>query len=122
MILLKLEEENSKADSQTLLCWANMAHNSLQMWNSYSSHQLVFGQNSSLYGIMTVRLPALEGTPASEVFAKHLNSLHRAREAYIQTEANERIRRALHTKVRALERFMNMEMLYTARGMEKTGG
>ena len=41
MMLLKLQEDNAKTDSQTLLCWANMAHNSLQMWNGFSSHQLV---------------------------------------------------------------------------------
>lgn len=52
---------------------------------------------------MTDRLPALEGTTTSEVFAKHLNALHEARKAYIQTEANERIWRALRTKVRAGE-------------------
>ena len=31
MMLLKLKEENEKTDSQTLLSWANMARNSLQM-------------------------------------------------------------------------------------------
>ena len=103
MMLLKFEEENGITDSQTLFCWANMARNSLQMWNGYSSHQLVFGQNPNLPGIMTDRLPALEGTTTSEVFAKHLNALHEARKAYIQTEANERIRRALRTKIRAAE-------------------
>ena len=40
MMLLQLDEENGKADSQTLLCLANIARNSLQMWNGYSSHQL----------------------------------------------------------------------------------
>ena len=52
---------------------------------------------------MTDRLPALEGTTASAVFAKHLNAWHKGREAYIQTETNECIRRALLTKVRAAE-------------------
>ena len=42
MVLLKLKEENEKTNSQTLLCWANMAHNSLQMWNGFICHQLVF--------------------------------------------------------------------------------
>ena len=102
-MLLKLEEENQKLDSQTLLCWANMARNSLQMWNGYSSHQLVFGRNPKLPGIMTDALPALEGITSSEIFAQHLNMLHKSRSAYIQTEADERIRRALRTKVRASE-------------------
>lgn len=62
MMLLKLEEENGKTESQTLLCWANMACNSLQMWNGYRSHQLVFGKNPSFPGTMTDRLPVLDGT------------------------------------------------------------
>ena len=68
-MLLKLEEENQHTDSGTLLCWANMARHSLQMWNGFSSHQLVFGQNPNLPGIMTDKLPALEGKTSSEVFA-----------------------------------------------------
>ena len=103
MMLLKLTEENQSTDSQTLLGWANMARNALQMWNGFSSHQLVFGQNPNLPGIMTDGLPALIGATSSKVFADHLNALHESRRAYIQTESSERIRRALRTKVRAAE-------------------
>ena len=53
MMLLKLVEEIQKLDSHSLLHWKNTARNSLQMWNGYSSHQLVFGQNPKLPGIMT---------------------------------------------------------------------
>lgn len=60
MMLLKLEEENRKTDSQTLLSWANMARNSIQMWNGFSSHQLVFGKNPNLPGIMTDGLPVVK--------------------------------------------------------------
>ena len=120
-MLLKLEEENQHTDSGTLLCWANMARNSLQMWNGFSSHQLVFGQNPNLPGIMTDRLPALEGKTSSEVFAKHLNALHEARRAYIQTESNERVRRALRTKVRAAEQTFEKgdPVFYKREGKEK---
>ena len=45
----------------------------------------------------------LEGSTSSEIFAKHLNALHSSRRAYIETEANERIRRALRGKIRAAE-------------------
>ena len=116
-MLLKLEEENGKTESQTLLCWANMACNSLQIWNGYRSHQLVFGKNPSFPGTMTDRLPVLDGTTTSEVFAKHLTTLHEARKAYIQTEANERTRRALRTKVRAAEQvFEHGDVVYYKRG------
>jgi hypothetical protein len=61
------------------------ALNSLQMWNGFSSHQLVFGKNLNLPNIMQAELHALEGTTCSEAFSKHLNALHEIRKAYIQT-------------------------------------
>ena len=63
-----------------------MARNFLQMWNGYSSHQLVFGRNPKLPVIMTDALPALEGITSSQIFAQHLNMLHKSRSAYIQTD------------------------------------
>ena len=116
MMLLKLEEENRNTDSQTLLCWANMARNTLQMWNGFSSHQLIFGKNPNLPGVMTDGLPGLEGSTSSDTFAQHLNALHSSRRAYIQTEANERIRRALRGKIRAAEDiFENGDMVFYKR-------
>ena len=35
MMLLRLKEKNETTDKQTLLCWANMARSSLQMWNGF---------------------------------------------------------------------------------------
>ena len=121
MLLVKLEADFGKINSQTLLSWANMARNSLQMWNGYSSHQLVFGENPNLPNIMNNNLPALQGTTSSEVFAQHLNALHAARKAFIQTEADERIRRALRNKVRASEQiFENGErVFYKREGKER---
>lgn len=101
MMLLKLQCEYPKASVQTLLCWANMARNSLQMNNGFSSNQLVFGTNPNLPNILQENPPALEGTTSSESFAHHLNILHAARQAFIQSESSERIRRALRHKVRA---------------------
>ena len=121
MMLTKLEDEQNGANSETLLCWANMARNCLQMWNGFSSHQLVFGTNPNLPGIMTDKIPALDGTTTSETFAKHLNTLHASRKAFIDTEANERIRRALRAKVRAAEQiYTNGDMVFYKReGKEK---
>ena len=114
--VLKLEADFGKINSQTLLSWANMARNSLQMWNGYSSHQLVFGENPNLPNIMNNKLPALQGTTSSEVFAQHLNALHAAHKAFIQTEADERIRRALRNKARASEKiFENGERVFYKR-------
>ena len=66
-------------------------------------------------------LPALEGTTRSEVFSQHLNALHATRKAFIQSEAEERIRRALRNKVRASEQvFMNGDrVFYKREGKER---
>ena len=122
MMLVKLEAEYGKTHSQILLSWANMARNSLQMWNGYSSHQLVFGENPNLPNIMNDHLPALEGTTSSEVFAKHLNALHAARKIFIQTEDDVRIRRALRNKVRASEQiFVNSDKVFYKREGKTVG-
>ena len=116
MMLLKLEAENSKVELETLLSWANMARNSLQMYNGFSSHQLVFGKNPNLPNIMQAELPALDGATSSEVFFKHLKALHETRKAYIQSEADERIRRALRSKIRASEQvFQNGDLVFYKR-------
>lgn len=121
MMLVKLEAGYGNSNSQTLLSWANMARNSLQMWNGYSSHQLVFGQNPNLPNIMNDNLPALEGITNSENFAKHLNTLHAAHKAFIQTEADEMMRQALRNKVRASEQvFENgYRVFYKREGKER---
>ncbi|KAL5007820.1 hypothetical protein ScPMuIL_016626 [Solemya velum] len=120
-MLVKLAAENKGVELETLLAWANMARNSLQMWNGFSSHQLVFGTNPNLPNVVQAELPALEGTTTSEAFAKHLNTLYETKKAYIKTEADERIRRALRTKVRATEQvFENGDkVFYKLEGKEK---
>lgn len=116
MMHTKLEDENKTVNIETLLAWANMARNSLQMWNGFSSHQLIFGQNPNLPNIMKADLPALEGSTSSETLSKHLNTLHEARRAFILSEADERIRRALRTKVRAAEeKYDNGDLVFYKR-------
>ena len=86
-----------------LLGWANMAKNCLHTNHGFSSHQLVFGTNPKLPNILTASPPALEGKTMSKIFATHLNTLHAAREAFINSEADERLRRALRHKIAAIE-------------------
>lgn len=103
MILAKLEAQYPKTPFDVLLQWACMARNSLAMWNGFSSHQLVFGASPNLPNILTDNLPALEGSTQSDVFAQHLNALRSARKAFIESESDEKIRRALRSKVRTSE-------------------
>ena len=73
------------------------------MFNGFSSNQLVFGKNPNLPNFLTDKVPALEDSTTSSVLAEHLNALHTARQAFIQSESDERIRRALRTKIRTNE-------------------
>ena len=116
MMLIKLQDQCPGTNLQVLLAWANMAKNCLQMWHGFSSYQLVFGQNPNLPNIMTDQVPALGGTTTSEVLSKHLNALHAARQAFVQSESDERIRRALRSKIRSSEQmFDHGESVYYKR-------
>ena len=61
------------------------------------------------------------GSTSKGSFAEHLNVLHSARKAYIQSELEERIRRALRYKVRASEQVFNNEdnVFYKREGTER---
>ena len=115
-MLEMLQEDHPDVGAETLLAWANMAKNSLQMYHGYSSFQIVLGQNPNLPNITNANLPALEGRTSSEVLAKHLNALHASRQAFIKCESDERIRRALRHQVRAVEqRFQPGDIVYYKR-------
>ena len=97
----KIMEDNPKLPLSQAISWGINAKNCLQMWNGFSSYQLVFGQNPNLPNVMTDKLPALEGTTTSGIVTSHLNALHSARRAYIEVESSEKVRRALNHKIRA---------------------
>ena len=121
MILTKLQAEYPKSRMSVLLKWAILAKNSLAMWNGYSSHQLVFGQNPNLPNILQARIPALDDFTSSETFAEHLNALHSAREGFIQSEYCGRIKRALRHRIRASEQTFHHgdKVFYKRDGHEK---
>ena len=62
------------------------------------SNQLVFSYNPNFPSVTENKLPALEGVTSSELVASHLNAWHSARRRFIETEADEKLRRALKHK------------------------
>ena len=92
--LSKILEDDPKMNTNTALAWAINAKNSLQMWNGFSSYQLVFGQNPNIPNTMCDKPPALEGKTTSATFAEHINALYSPRRAYISAESSEQVRRA----------------------------
>ena len=75
------------------------------MWRRFSIYQLVFGRNPNLANVMSDK-PAFTGPTTSKTLEK-LFTLHAAHKSFIETESNERIRRALRHKVRSCETVFN---------------
>ena len=98
-ILLKIKED-SACDLNTALSWAIMAKNCLHSVNGFSPYQLVYGRNPNLPSVLTDKPPALEGTSVSKYITNHMEALHVSREAFVEAESSERIRRTLRRQCR----------------------
>ena len=85
---------------EVALAWCLSAKNALLNAYGYSPNQLVFGYNPNFPSVIENKLPALEGVTSSKMIASHLNALHSARKRFIETEADEKLRRALRHKTR----------------------
>ena len=84
----------------TALAWCINAKNSLSNVHGFSPYQLAIGTNPRLPSTLTDNLPALTTDSTSKSLSENLQALHKAREAFIQCENSERIRRALSHNIR----------------------
>ena len=84
----------------TALYWCVNAKNSLYNKHGFTPYQLSIGTNPQLPSLMDDKPPALSGKPATQMIKENLQMLHKAREAFIQSEHSERIRRALAHNIR----------------------
>ena len=92
--------QDTNCDFDMALCWCLCAKNSLQNNHGFSPLQLSIGMNPRLPSILSNRPPAYDSTSCSNLIRDNLNGLHRAREAFIESERSERISRALSHNVR----------------------
>ena len=94
---------DSKCSIQLALVWALNAKNSLQNVAGFSPFQLVLGSNPSLPSTMSDNTPALTMKSPSKVLKENLDAIHKARNAFIACENDERIRRALTHNIRTTQ-------------------
>ena len=85
---------------EVALAWAVSAKNSLETHLGFSPNQLVFGRNPNYPACLRDKPPALEPPSGSDLVRTHLNAMHSARQAFIQNESSEKLRRALLHQVR----------------------
>ena len=97
---MKMMSDSPECSLEVALAWSINAKNSLHNVYGFSPSQLVFGRNLNIPSILTDKLPALSRRTQSEEVARLLNAMHDARKAFIESEASEKIRRALRHNVR----------------------
>ena len=82
-------------DIEIALAWCLNVKNALQNVHGFSPYQLALGQNPKLPASDTDRPSALATSqPKSDVLPQNLNALHGAREAFMEVEHSERVKRA----------------------------
>ena len=92
--------EDNKIDLELALAWFINAKNSLANVHGISPFQLALCQNLHLPSTFVDKLPALTPVATSKILADNLTVLHKAHEAFIQSESSEKLRRALNHNIR----------------------
>ena len=103
-IFLKLKADQTwDIPDSSLMKYCSIAKNCLSNKDGFSPQQIVRGYAPRLPSTLDQDLPALENVTTSDVIRSHLITLHKTREAYIQSENADRIRRALRANIRCNE-------------------
>lgn len=95
--LYKTLEEISNFD--LALAWAVQAKNSLYNFHGFSPFILVFGKNPKIPTTIDSSLPTLENRTTSEILAENLNAMNAARQNFLKSESEEKVKRALRRNV-----------------------
>ena len=91
--------EDTKCDAQMALAWAVAARNALDNKAGFSPNQLVFGFNPAIPDLYSSDLPGLQDISSSEIVRKNLNAVHKARDDFIKSQSDERVKQALRRNV-----------------------
>ena len=94
--------EDTGCSIETALAWAVHAKNSLSNINGFSPYQLLLGKNPVTVSLDDPYISPLtvEDESPSEKVAEHIKSIYAARHAQMQSEAQEKIRRAIRNQTR----------------------
>ena len=93
--------EDTKCNISIALSWCLNAKNSLNNVHEFSPYQLAIGQNPKLPSNFVNKPPALSREDTYKIISDNLQALHRSREAFIQAESFEGIKRALNHNIRS---------------------
>ena len=103
-ILRQVVRDYPDLDIATAIAWACAAKNALSTVYGYSPFQLVFGKNPRLPNVINDPPPSWAIKPQSQALLKNLEAMHATREAFIKAEKCEKLKIALRTKIRTIDR------------------
>ena len=104
-------------DLEIALSWSIAAKNALNNVFGFSPNVLVFGRNPNLPNILINKPPANNPISISKYLCESLNAMQAAREAFIQQESSEKLKRAILRKTRGYsdQTFQIGDMVYFRR-------
>ena len=111
-------QDDSSCSLELAIPWAISAKNGLTNVYGFSPNQLVFGRNVKLPDVHSDKLPAQNRSHSSDLIARHLLALHKARQAFVAQESCEKLRRALNRQTRSYSDIVyhNGDNVYYKRG------
>ena len=100
-ILDKIRHDHNKTSVDIVLSYAVFAKNCLVDNLGFSPHQRVFGRSPNIPTICSENICSTNTELESEDMMNHLQLLHKTRQAYMTAESDDRIKRALRSRVYA---------------------
>ena len=88
----KMMSDKPNFSLETGVAWAIATKNSLKNVYGFSPNQLVFRKNPNFPTDESNKLPALDGITCSKIVAENLSPLHDARQAFIKSTYNQKLR------------------------------
>lgn len=117
--MIKSLLEEMRCDPEIAIAWSVSAKNSLNNTYGFSPHQLVFGTNPRVPGIMgeNVTPGTLNHEGVLKIVSDHLNALSLARQKFVELEANDKLKRALQQRIfpQANYRYCSGDLVYFKR-------
>ncbi|XP_063683937.1 uncharacterized protein LOC134818355 [Bolinopsis microptera] len=117
--MIKSLLEEMRCDPEIAIAWSVSAKNSLSNTYGFSPHQLVFGTNPRVPGIMEENMTpgTLNHEGVLKIVSDHLNALSLARLKFVELEANDKLKRALQQRIfpQANYRYCSGDLVYFKR-------
>ena len=119
-MMKKMRDCDSSLTPDMALYWSLNAKNCLENCYGFSPYQLVFSTNPQLPSATQCGPPGLEMSTKSEEFARNMNAMHMARQAFIKSQSDAVLKKALKSRIYAKgDDIEKGDMIYYKKGKEK---